>query len=226
MTTSTAATNAATWILYGYYRSSSTMRVRCVLNLKHIQYQRQIISVIAGSNISEEYKKINPMQSVPALVHIPSPHTPPRTLIQSLAICDYINDIQPDQPLYPSDPYMRARCRALVNIIVADTQPIQNSRILEKVKHMSDDEMSRQWAADAIVKGLTAYEAYVGETAGTYSFGDDVTMADVYLVSQYLNAERYAADVSHLHTTKGIVDRLMKLQPVIDALPQNQSDAT
>uniref|UniRef100_A0A1Y9IS06 GST N-terminal domain-containing protein n=2 Tax=Anopheles merus TaxID=30066 RepID=A0A1Y9IS06_ANOME len=56
-------------ILYSYWRSSCSWRVRIALNLKEIPYDIKPISLIksGGEQHCNEYREVNPMEQVPAL---------------------------------------------------------------------------------------------------------------------------------------------------------------
>lgn len=126
-------------VLYSYWRSSCSWRVRIALAWKGIPYDYRAVHLVKGEQLSEEYAKKNPMREVPALVidgHV---------LNQSVAILEYLEETRPDPPLLPRDPFQRANARKIVNIITADIQPIQNLRVLQKVGEEKKVEWAQHW---------------------------------------------------------------------------------
>ena len=55
--------------------------------------------------------------------------------------------------------------------------------------------------------------------------GERVTLADVVLVPQIFNAQRFDCRLEHVPTLMRIFDHCMELAPFIDAQPSKQPDA-
>jgi maleylacetoacetate isomerase len=117
-----------------------------------------------------------------------------RVLTESVAIIEWLEETRPDPALLPRDPWLRAQVRELVQIVNAGTQPMQNTIVQQAIS--SDPEQQRSWCRRWIERGLAAYEAQARRVAGRFSVGDELTMADLFLVPQMRNAERHGADVS------------------------------
>ncbi|KAG9291591.1 hypothetical protein G9A89_022010 [Geosiphon pyriformis] len=198
-------------VLYSYYRSSCSWRIRISLNYKDIKYETRPIDITKGEQKTPEYTLINPYQEVPALI------IGGFTLTQSVAILEYLEEIYPDKPLLPKNPIDRAMVRSLVQFIVSDIQPIQNLRVMKRV---NQDDWNHYW----ILTGLTALEKQLTKTAGQYCFGDQLTLADLCLVPQVFNARRFQVDLSQFPIIERIDARLNKLTPFHDAHPSNQID--
>ncbi|KAL7298317.1 hypothetical protein TKK_0008665 [Trichogramma kaykai] len=177
-------------ILYSYWRSSCSWRVRIALNLKGIAYETRTIDLLknGGENNSEDYRKINPMQQVPAL------HIDNHTLIDSLNIIEYLDETRRDPPLLPADPAEKARVREMCQVIVAGIQPVQNVTVLNRL----DKERRLEWAQHFISRGFTAFEKLLAmsNSNGNFCYGDDITLADCCLVPQVYNARRYKVDLT------------------------------
>lgn len=167
-------------LLYYSDSSSSSKRVKWAMNYKNIAYQLVDVSPLSES---EEYRKINPMKKVPAL------YIDGRTLSQSVAILEYLEDTRPQRPLLPSDPYQKTIVRQLVQMIACDIQPLQNGAVLLHVDN------GREWARFWIERGFKGVEVFLSQHAGTYSVGDTLTMADFFLYPQILNARKYGVDL-------------------------------
>jgi len=209
--------------LYSYWRSSSAWRVRIALHIKNIEYTYHAVNLLEGAQKSAEYAKLNPMKVVPALT------IDGQTLVQSKAIIEYLEETRPDHPLLPKDTVQRARVRAVVDMIGSDIQPVQNLRVLKMVVQdipAGDvaEAKKNAWAKFWINEGFQAVEAELKQFAGKYSVGDELSMADCFLVPQAYNARRFGVDMTQFPTIARVVDALSALQPFKDADPEVQPD--
>ena len=208
--------------LYGYFRSSAAFRVRIALNLKKRDYETASIHLRRNDQSRPEYRKVNPQGLVPTL------EDGGQSLIQSLAIIEYLDEIYPDPPLLPKDPAGRARVRALADIVACDIHPINNLRVLRYLMHeLGHDEAAvAAWYNHWIAAGFDALEALLanGAPTGAFCHGDMPGLADVTLVPQIVNAERYRLDLAPYPTLTRIYENCMKLEPFITAHPNNQPD--
>ncbi|KAG0354637.1 Glutathione S-transferase zeta-1 [Podila minutissima] len=198
-------------VLYSYFRSSCSWRVRIALNLKAIDYEVRPVNLLKGEQRSEEYLKIQPFGFVPAFIDDKTGHT----LIQSVSILEFLEETRPQYPLLPKEPLERATVRALVHAVAMDIQPVTNLRIL---KYVGDDKKA-EWAKHFLTEGFKAVEAMLEKTAGTYSFGDSITMADLALVPQVYNGVRFGVDmtafpiISRINATLGEIDAFKAAHP-------------
>lgn len=198
--------------LYTYFRSSCSARLRIALNLKSIPYTSIPINLLKNEQSSPDYNTINPSSTVPSLIieyHDPSQHTV--TITQSTAALEFLEEISPppNSPALlptPSDPEIRATVRTLASIIACDMQPVTNLRILKRVAPLGVDRNA--WSKGLVEDGLRAYEAIVARTAGVFSVGDCITLADVSLVPAVWGAERVGVDMGAFPTVKRVVERL------------------
>ncbi len=173
-------------ILYGYAQSSATYRVRIALNLKRLAWQDVPVDLLRNDQTASGYLALNPQGLVPTL------RTDTEDLTQSLAICEYLDEIQPTPRLLPNDPLGRARVRAFAQAIACEIHPLQNLKVLRRLRTfgLDRDEVQR-WARTAVEEGLVACEALVAQHGGRFCFGDGVTLADVVLIPQLANARRF-----------------------------------
>uniref|UniRef100_A0A671U9Y0 Maleylacetoacetate isomerase n=1 Tax=Sparus aurata TaxID=8175 RepID=A0A671U9Y0_SPAAU len=202
-------------VLHGYFRSSCSWRVRIAFALKGVEYDQVPINLIrdGGQQLTQEYKTLNPMQQVPA-VEIDG-----ITLSQSLAVIQYINETRPGPRLLPADPKKRAQVRMISDLIASGIQPLQNLYVIQKV---GAEKM--QWSHHFIDRGFQALEPILKQTAGKYCVGDEISMADICLVPQVYNAERFKVDVGQYPTIKRLNQALLEIEAFKVSHPSCQPD--
>jgi maleylpyruvate isomerase len=210
--------------LYGYWRSSAAYRLRIALNLKGVDYDQVSINLKDGEQNGADWRAIQPQGLVPAL------KTGEDVLLQSPAILEWIDETWPDPALLPADPVERCTIRSWCAVIGCDIHPIQNLRILKAVAGdlgQGADGM-KAWAQRWIGEGLVALEAMVASKPfeGPFLSGATPGMADIYLVPQIYNAERWGADLSQCPTLMAAATAARAHPAFSAAEPENQSDAT
>jgi maleylpyruvate isomerase len=211
--------------LYTFFRSSASYRVRIALNLKGLDYEHAPIHLRrgGGEQFSPAYKAKNPQALVPTL------EDGGRTLTQSLAIIEYLEERYPEPPLLPKDPADRAAVRAMGLAIACEVHPLQNLKVLNYVKGelKQDEAAANRWAQHWIELGLAALEqmALAVPKRGKFCFGDAPTLADLCLVPQLGNARRFGCDLSGFPTLVGIGAHCATLPAFSKAAPENQPDA-
>ncbi len=209
--------------LYNYFRSSASFRVRIALNLKGLSYDYSAIGLLKQEQFSENFRKISPDALVPVLIDGPA------ALIQSLAICEYLEETHPEPSLLPGGALERARIRALALTIACETHPLNNLRVLRYLVHefkVSDDAKDA-WYRHWVENGLLAYENQLSgyDSHGLFSVGDIPTLADVFLVPQIFNARRVNTDFSKVPRVMEIFENCMALPAFEAARPEHQPDA-
>lgn len=213
------------YILYSYWRSSCSWRVRLALNLKGIPYEYRSVHLVrdGGEQHGETFRRLNPMGQVPALHDVAND----RVLTQSLVIIDYLEMQHPEPALYPADPFQALAVRALCEQINSGIQPLQNLSVLQQLgsRFGADDAARAQWAAHFIEHGFAALETQLASTAGRYSFGDQLTALDCFLIPQVYGAHRFGVDMSRFPTLSRIDATCRELEAFKQADPAAQSDA-
>lgn len=195
-----------TFKLYDYWRSSSAWRVRWGLFLKGLEFESISIPLLEKTQYSNEHLARNPRGKVPTLEFVQGGKT--IHLSESIAILEWLEETHDGHKLLPEDPLDRAVVRQLVQTVNSGIQPLQNLNVLHKV---SDDKSAqRDWARHFIADGLKAYEKLVSKTAGEFSFGDEVTMADLCLIPQVYNAKRQEMDLEGLPFIRQIWENALK----------------
>ncbi|MFM1816923.1 MAG: maleylacetoacetate isomerase [Pseudomonadota bacterium] len=207
--------------LHGYFRSGAAYRTRIALNFKGIPYQQVSHHLRKGEQRDPEYLKLNPQALVPALVLDDG-----TILTQSLAIIEWLEETHPEPALLPKDPIRRAKVRAFALAIAADTHPVQNLRVLQKVAKLTGDpKQGDEWGKEVNLQGLAAAQKLIEHEPGPFCFGNTPTLADVCLVPQLGNVRRYVTDLSHLPRLVEAEAACKALKPFQDAAPENQPDA-
>lgn len=207
-------------ILHSYFRSTASYRVRIALNLKGVAHAHAAHHLRLGGHLTADYAAINPQRLVPALELDDG-----AILTQSLAICDYLDEIHPLPPLLPADPVRRAHARAFAQAIACDIHPVQNLKLLKRLRGLgADDAQVARWAADTIEEGLDACERLARPAEGRFCFGDAPGLADLCLVPQLYNARRFGAELRWPRLLE-IESACLALPAFAEAAPERQPDA-
>jgi maleylpyruvate isomerase len=210
--------------LYTYFRSSAAFRVRIALNFKGIAYESLPTALLKNEHRNADYLALNPQGLVPAL------DTGSGVLAQTLAIIEYLEETQPTPPLLPADPLGRARVRSLALAIACDIHPLNNLRVLNYLRHelAQDKEKVNEWCRHWIGAGFKGIEASAREysTQGNFIYGDAVSMADVCLLPQLVNARRVDTDLTAFPTLVKIGRHLESMPAFANARAEVQPDAT
>jgi maleylacetoacetate isomerase len=208
--------------LYSYFRSSAAYRVRIALNLKGLPYEMVSIHLTkdGGRQRTAEFRAVNPQMRVPALALSGG-----EVLIQSLAIIEYLDEINPEPPLLPADALDRAKTRALAQMIACDIHPLNNLVTLQYLKRTLKHEQADidTWYRHWVLEGFTAVEAMLGP--GPYACGAHVTLADLCLVPQVANARRFQVPLEAFPKIVAADAACQKLAAFDKARPENQPDA-
>ncbi len=207
--------------LHGYFRSSAAYRVRIALNLKGLRSEHLPHHLRKGEQCAPAYLAINPQGLVPALVDDAG-----EILTQSLAIVEWLEETHPKPPLLPKDPLRRAKVRAFALAIACDIHPVQNLKVLSRLRQLGLPEAQvTVWAAWANREGLSACESLIAGEPGPFCFGEAPTMADLCLVPQLGNARRFGVDVSAYPRLLKAEAAAKAMPAFADAAPERQADA-
>jgi maleylpyruvate isomerase len=206
--------------LHGYFRSSASYRVRIALNLKGLGADHLPHHLRKGEQRAPSYLAINPQGLVPTL------QIDGAVITQSLAIIEWLDETHPAPPLLPKDPLRRGHVRAFAQVLACDTHPLQNLKVLARLRELGlPEEQVTGWAAWANREGLTACEALIAREAGPFCFGETPTMADLCLVPQLANARRFGIDLAAFPRLLRAEAAAGNLKAFADAAPERQPDA-
>ena len=207
--------------LHGYFRSAAAYRVRIALNLKGLRPEHLAHHLRKGEQCAPAYLAINPQGLVPALENDAG-----AVLTQSLAIVEWLDETYPEPALLPRDSLGRAKVRAFAMALACDTHPLQNLKVLNRLRQLgiAEDKVT-EWAAWANREGLGACEALIADEPGPFCFGEKPGMADLSLVPQLGNARRFGVDVSAYPRLLKAEAAALAMKAFADAAPDRQLDA-
>ena len=212
--------------LYSYWRSSAAYRVRIALNLKELTYETVAIHLTenGGAQHGADYQELNPQEMVPTL------RDGGRIVRQSMAIIEYLHETyESGARLLPATARDRARVRALAQLIACDVHPLNNLRVMQYLeREFNAPQVEREhWTRHWIVEGFKAFEALLRENPATGEFceGDGPSLADICLIPQVYNAQRWGVDMTPYPVISRINETCLALPAFEQAQPENQPDA-
>lgn len=207
-------------ILHGYFRSTASWRVRIALGLKALEAVQVIHHLRKGEQRAPEYLALNPQGLLPAFVADDG-----AVLTQSLAIIEYLDETSPEPSLLPADPMQRARVRAVAQAVACDIHPVQNLKVLQRLRDLGlGEEVVQAWAATVIEEGLDAVDKLLAGQPGPFAFGDAPTLADLCIVPQLGNARRFGVEV-RWPRLMALEAACLELPAFQNAVPGRQPDA-
>lgn len=200
-------------ILHDFPMSSASFRVRIVLNLKGLAYEKRNYALRAGEQRAPDYLALNPAGLVPAL-EVDGLH-----LGQSLAIIDYLDAVYPEPRMIPTDPIERARAMEMALTIACDIHPINNLRVLQYLQHEmgQDKEAVDGWYRHWVEAGFATLEKLLPDTR--FAGGDAPNIVDACLVPQMYNARRFKTDLTPFPRVTAMADRAGALSAFMEAAP-------
>ncbi|WP_413111800.1 maleylacetoacetate isomerase [Thaumasiovibrio sp. DFM-14] len=204
-------------ILYDYPRSSAAFRVRIALNLKNINYDRVVVSLLEQEQHATDFALLNPNASVPVLL------TDEGAISQSMAIIEYLEDISPSPSLLPFHRLDKARCRSIAQLISTDIHPLNNLRVLNYLSNtlQISDEHKMTWYHHWIARGFAAIDKMIHSNQTPYCCANTPTVADVCLIPQLYNARRFQLDLTPYPKLLDIESACLALPAFSDAHPDN-----
>lgn len=207
--------------LFNYFRSSASYRVRIGLALKGLEYDYRSVHLQKNEQTAESYAAVSASRLVPLL------KDGDHVLTQSLAILEYLDETHPEPPLLPRDPLGRARVRALALDIACEIHPLNNLRVLKYLVgplKVSEDDKNR-WYRHWVETGLEVVERQLAAQPTRFCHGETPTVADICLVPQIFNAQRFKARLDHVPTVMRIHEHCLTLPAFAASVPAGQPDA-
>ena len=207
--------------LYSYWRSTTSYRLRAALNLKGMAYETVPVDLVKGDQRAPDYLALNPIGGVPSLVLDDG-----TVLTQSMAIIDYLDQVQPDPALLSADPVQRARQVAAALVVATDIHPVNNLKVIGqlKVRFGASAEDAQAWMSHWMAEGFAALEPQLG-TESTFAFGDTPGLADICLIAQVYNARRWGLALDDYPRIRRIEAAGLAHPAIAAAHPDRQPDA-
>jgi len=211
--------------LYGYWRSTAAYRVRIALAVKNIEVEAIEIHLVkdGGEQHQQDFRAINPQGLVPAL------EVNGNIITQSMAILDYLEEQYPKPSLLSDDAVIRAQIKAFAQTIVCDIHPLNNLRVLQYLKGnlAVSEEQKTDWYLHWVKLGFEALETIIAQSKiqQTFCFGEQPSMADICLIPQIYNANRFHCPMDNYPNLQRINSNCLQLEAFIAAIPENQPDA-
>lgn len=200
-------------ILHGYFRSTASWRVRIALGLKGLEAVQVAHHLRKGEQRAPAYLALNPQGLLPSLVTDDG-----AVLTQSLAIIEYLDELAPEPALLPAEPVLKAKVRAVAQAVACDIHPVQNLKVLQRLRELGlGEELVQAWASTTIEEGLDAVDRLLADQSGPFAFGDAPSLADLCIVPQLGNARRFGVELRW--------PRLLALEAACLELPAFQNAA-
>jgi maleylacetoacetate isomerase len=207
---------------YGFWRSIASFRVRVALNLKSLPYEEVSVDILSGNQFTPEYDKLNAGHSVPTVIH------DGHTLFQSMAIMEYLDEIQPEPALLPKDPAEKAYIRAVCLATVADTHPLFVPRIRKYLAatYGADAEAVEEWGRHWVDEGFGTFERLLDRRPGAPFIGGKAPgLADICIAGHVVSAGYFKLDYNKYRRVAELGEHCFALPPFSKALPLNQPNA-
>jgi maleylacetoacetate isomerase len=210
------------FVLYNYFRSSTSYRVRIALNFKAIQYKYEPVHLVnnGGEQHSPQYRKLNPSGEVPTLVH------KGHSIGQTMAIFDYLESVKPSPSLFPKDALARAKVIQICEAVNCGLHPMSNLKVTQFLTgqfNLSDGQKD-QWIQHWMKVGLTALDSIVASTKGKFAFGDQVSAADMFIIPHLFSARRFNVNIDSYQNLLSIEKSCIDLDFFDKAHPLKQPD--
>ena len=211
-----------TLILHSYWRATAPYRLRIALNLKGLPFDYAPVNLVAGDQLGDAYRRLNPQGLTPALETEDGP-----VLTQSLAILEWLEETHPLPALLPEGADERAVVRAMVGVAAADTNPLANLKVMQQLRARfeASDEQVNGWAHFWISEGLATLEPMVAEHGGGFAYGDTPTLADCMLAPVIYSARRFNVDLAAFPAVLRAHSAAADLPAFAEAHPDRQPDA-
>ena len=205
--------------VYGFWRSIASFRVRVALRLKALPFEETSIDILSGEQFKPGYDEVNAEHVVPTFVH------DGHSIFQSLAIIEYLDDIQPDPRLMPQDAKERAYARALALVTIADAHPLTTPRVRNHLAEAfgADAGAVAAWGTHWTQEGLATYERLLARRApAPFALGAEPGIADICIAGQVVGSHYLKLDLGAYPVVAALADRCFALPAFATSHPFEQ----
>ena len=206
-------------LLFTYFRSSSSWRIRTILNLKKIKHKLITVHLLKSEQKSKFYKTLNPSGYLPCL------YIQKQALSESMAISEFLEEQFPNSyPLLPKDKFKRAKIRQICEIVNSGIQPLQNLKVVRRIEALYEGDKA-VWGREWNLEGLRVLESVLQKSSGVYCVGDEVSLADCFFLPQVMGArDRFGIGLEEFGSVRKVLENLCKIEEFVEAFPENQPD--
>jgi maleylacetoacetate isomerase len=205
--------------VYGFWRSIATFRIRVALRLKGLAFEETPIDILSGEQFEPGYAAVNAERVVPTFIH------DGHSIFQSLAIIEYLEDIQPDPRLIPAEPRERAYARSLALMTIADAHPLGVPRVRNHLAKAfgADAKAIEDWGKHWTTEGLATYERLLASRPpAPFALGAEPGLADICIAGQVAGAHFLKLDLSPFPLVSRLTDRCFEMPAFATSHPFEQ----
>jgi maleylpyruvate isomerase len=205
--------------IYGFWRSIASFRVRVALRLKGLSFEETPIDILSGEQFEPGYEAVNAERVVPTFIH------DGHSVFQSLAIIEYLEDIQPKPRLIPQDPKERAYARSLALMTIADSHPLLVPRVRNHLAKTfgADARAIEEWGKHWTTEGLATYERLLARrTPAPFALGAEPGLADICIAGQVVGAHYLKLDLNAFPIVSRLADRCFEMPAFATSHPFEQ----
>jgi maleylacetoacetate isomerase len=207
--------------VYGFWRSIASFRVRVALRLKGLPFEETSIDILSGEQFKPDYAAVNAERVVPTFVH--NGHS----IFQSLAIIEYLDDIQPEPRLVARDAKERAYARSLAQTTVADAHPLLVPRVRNHLAKAfgADAKAIEEWGKHWTIEGLATYERLLALRAPSpFALGAEPGLADICIAGHVVGAQYVKVGLDAFPAVASLSDRCFAMPAFATSHPFQQPD--
>jgi maleylacetoacetate isomerase len=205
--------------VYGFWRSIASFRVRVALRLKGLPFEETSIDILSGEQFKADYAAVNAERVVPTFIH--NGHS----IFQSLAIIEYLDDIQPEPRLIPKDPKERAYARSLALMTIADAHPLLVPRVRNHLAKAfaADAKAVEEWGKHWTTEGLATYERLLALRApAPFALGAEPGLADICIAGHVVGAQYVKLELDAFPAVASLTDRCFAVPAFATSHPFQQ----
>jgi maleylacetoacetate isomerase len=211
--------NSMSMRVYGFWRSLASFRVRVALKIKGLEFDEISVDILRGEQFEPEYTEVSAERVVPTFVHDGC------SVFQSLAIIEYLDDIQPQPRLIPLDAKERAYARSLALVTVADVHPLVTPRVRNHLAKTfgADAHAIEAWSKHWTLEGLAIYERLLARRApAPFALGEEPGLADICIAGQVVGAHFLKLELTEFPLVGRLAERCFALPAFATSHPFEQ----